>query len=73
MKKCISIINGVPSMVGNKKCFIKRLINSSKCNKMIISYHCIVHQSMLRSKLNLNLDATMAKVIKIVNFIRTKS
>lgn len=60
-------------MIGNKKGFVQRLINNPKCNNKIISYHCIIHQSVLCCKLNLNLEATMTQVIKIVNFIRAKS
>ncbi|XP_060846419.1 general transcription factor II-I repeat domain-containing protein 2-like [Rhopalosiphum padi] len=74
MKKLISLTtDGAPSMIGNKKSFVQRLINNPKCNNKIISYHCIIHQSVLCCKLNLNLEATMTQVIKIVNFIRAKS
>lgn len=67
MKKLISVTtDGVPSMVGNKKGFVQRLISDPECNKMIISYHCIIHQSVLCCKLNSNLEATMAQVIKIL-------
>ncbi|XP_060845753.1 general transcription factor II-I repeat domain-containing protein 2A-like [Rhopalosiphum padi] len=74
MKKLILLTtDGAPSMIGNKKGFVQRLINNPKCNNKIISYHCIIHQSVLCCKLNLNLEATMTQVIKIVNFIRAKS
>ena len=74
MQKLISVTtDGAPSMIGNKKGFVQRLKSYPKCNNMMISYHCIIHQSVLCCKLHSNLEDTMTQVIKIVNFIRAKS
>ena len=66
MKKLISIITDCALSIKkkNKKKFVQRLINNLKYNNMIISYHFIIHQSVLCCKLNLNLEATMAQLHK---------
>jgi hypothetical protein len=74
MKKLSSITtDGAPAMVGSKKGLVQRLIRDPKCNENLISYHCIIHQSVLCCKLNPNLEIVMQEVVKIVNFIRAKS
>jgi len=67
IKKLISVtIDRVPSTIGSKESFVQRLINSLEYNKMIISYHCIIYLSVLSSKLNINIDATMAVMAIII-------
>lgn len=74
LKKLLSITtDGAPAMVGTKKRLVHLLNTNAKCNKNLISYHCIIHQTALYYKLNPNLESIMREMIKIVNFLWEKS
>ena len=69
-KICMLVTDGAPAMVSEKKGLFGRM-------KTILphlqSLHCIIHQSVLCSKLNGELETTMDVIIKIVNMIRSTS
>lgn len=74
MKKVISVTtDGAAAMIGCRKGLVQRLSSDPKCNVNLISYHCIIHQSVLCCTLNPNLQSIMQAVIKIINFLRAKS
>lgn len=74
LKKMISLTtDGAPAMVGKNKGLVNRLITDPKCNENLLSYHCIIHQSVLCCKLSPGLENKMQNVVKITNFIRSKS
>lgn len=74
LKKIISITtDGAPAMIGAHQGFVQRLRNDPKCNSDLLSYHCIIHQSVLCCKLDPCLEKIMKSVMSIVNFIRAKS
>jgi hypothetical protein len=74
MKKVISVTtDGASAMIGCRKGLVQRLSSDPKCNVNLISYHCIIHQSVLCCTLNPNLQSIMQAVIKIINFLRAKS
>lgn len=60
-------------MVGAHKRLVQRLINDPKCNSDLLSYHCIIHQSVLCCKLDSGLEEIMKTVMSPVDFIRGKS
>jgi zinc finger BED domain-containing protein 5/7/8/9 len=74
LKKVISVTtDDAPAMIGAHQGFVQRLINDPKCNSDLLSYHCIIHQSVLCCKLDPRLEKIMKTVMSIVNFIRAKS
>ncbi|XP_055918205.1 protein FAM200A-like [Eupeodes corollae] len=74
LKKLLSVTtDGAPAMVGNKKGLVHLLRSNERCNQNLISYHCIIHQTVLCCKLNHNFERIMQEVMKIVNFLRAKS
>lgn len=74
LKKIISVTtDGVPAMIGAHQGFVQRLRNDPKCNSDLLSYHCIIHQSVLCCELDPCLEKIMKTVMSIVNFIRAKS
>jgi len=74
LKKIISVTtDGSPAMIGAHQGFVRRLRNDPKSNSDLLSYHCIIHQSVLCCKLDPCLEKIMKTVISIVNFIRAKS
>lgn len=62
--------DGAPAMVGKEKGLVKML-------KDIIpnlqSYHCIIHQTALCGRLKGDFSQIMTTVMKLINFIRSKS
>jgi hypothetical protein len=60
-------------MIGAHQGFVQRLRNDPKCNSDLLSYHCIIHQSVLCCKLDPCLEKIMKTVMSIVHFIRAKS
>lgn len=74
LKKLLSVTtDGAPAMVGSKKGLVRLLRSNERCNENLISYHCIIHQTVLCCKLNHNFERIMQEVMKIVNFLRAKS
>jgi len=68
-KLCSVTTDGASALTGKNVGFIKLFQN--ELQHEIISYHCIIHQQHLCAK-QLNLDYVMSKVVKTVNFIRSK-
>uniref|UniRef100_A0A672IJ75 HAT C-terminal dimerisation domain-containing protein n=1 Tax=Salarias fasciatus TaxID=181472 RepID=A0A672IJ75_SALFA len=70
LKKLVSVTtDGAPSMVGKEKGLIALLRNDSQMPNFF-SYHCILHQEQLCSKLRGGeLKVTMDSVTRTVNFI----
>lgn len=64
------VTDGAPSMVGKEKGFTARL---REINPNLLSYHCIIHNSVLCSKLNPKCAEHMDLIIKLVNFLRANS
>lgn len=62
--------DGAPAMTGKVNGFIALMRN---LNSKIISFHCIIHQSVLCAKLSKNLKNVMTIVMKIVNYLRSHS
>jgi len=74
LKKIISVTtDGAPAMIGANQGLVQRLKDDPKCNSDVLSYHCIIHQSVLCCKLDSSLEEIMKTVMNIVNFIRAKS
>ena len=71
LKSIISLTtDGAPSMVGREKGVVSRL---KKDNPDLITYHCIIHQSVLCASLDDEYRGVMETVIKMVNFLRSTS
>ena len=62
--------DGAPSMVGREKGLVARLKEENQC---MISYHCIIHQSVLCASLGEEYGEAMETVMKLVNFLRSTS
>jgi hypothetical protein len=69
--KIVSILtDGAPAMVGKEKGFFKRIKDK---NAEILSYQCIIHQTSLCGKLSTTLKEVMDIMIKLINFLRSRS
>ncbi|XP_044133327.1 zinc finger BED domain-containing protein 5-like [Bufo gargarizans] len=67
LNSVISVVtDGAPAMVGKEKGLVPRL---KVLNPSLISYHCIIHQSILCA----NLGEKYANVMKLINFLRASS
>lgn len=74
LKKIISVTtDGALVIVGNHQGLVQWLRNDPKCNLDLLSYHCIIYQSVLCCKLDSYLEEIMKTVMSIVNFIGAKS
>jgi len=64
--------DAAPAMVGKNKGFVKLL--QDHIGRQVLSFHCIIHQESLCAKMSsLCLNFVMGTVIKIVNFIVSRS
>lgn len=69
--KIVSVVtDGAPSMVGQRKGLVSRL---SAINPELLTFHCIIHQSVLCAKLGKEMKEIMDSVTKLVNFVRENS
>jgi hypothetical protein len=69
--KIVSIsTDGAPAMMGKEKGLLKRMRDN---NSGILTYQCIIHQTSLCSKLSATLKDVMDGLIKLINFIRSRS
>ncbi|KAL4104512.1 hypothetical protein QTP88_019807 [Uroleucon formosanum] len=69
--KIVSIsTDGAPAMMGIEKGLLKRIRDN---NSGILTYQCIIHQTSLCSKLSATLKDVMDGLIKLINFIRSRS
>lgn len=74
LKKLISVTtDGARAMTGKNKGLVGQIKSDEKFNGNLLFYHCIIHQSVLCCKLSPSLEFKMQVVIKIINFIRSKS
>ncbi|RXM30349.1 General transcription factor II-I repeat domain-containing protein 2A [Acipenser ruthenus] len=62
--------DGAPAMIGTHRGLVKRL---QDLNPNLISYHCAIHQTALCAKLSDEYSNVMSMVIKLVNFLQSKS
>ncbi|XP_073713752.1 protein FAM200A [Misgurnus anguillicaudatus] len=69
--KVVSVVtDGAPSMVGHRKGLVSRL---SAINPELLTFHCIIHQSVLCAKLGKEMKEVMDTVTRLVNFVRENS
>jgi len=69
--KIVSIsTDGAPAMIGKEKGFVKRIKDK---NAETLSYQCIIHQTSLCGKLSTTLKEVMDIMIKLINFLRSRS
>lgn len=64
------VTDGAPSMVGREKGFVRFV---QKKNRSVLAFHCIIHSSVLCAKLNNSFAQIMTKVMKLINYLRSKS
>ncbi|KAK0154982.1 SCAN domain-containing protein 3 [Merluccius polli] len=70
-KQVVSITtDGAPAMIGREKGAVARM---KEDNPELISYHCIIHQSVLCSTLSDEHAEVMNTMIKMINFLRASS
>ncbi|XP_069828996.1 zinc finger BED domain-containing protein 5-like [Dendropsophus ebraccatus] len=62
--------DGAPAMIGKEKGLVARL---KVLNPSLISYHCIIHQSILCANLGEKYANIMENVMKLINFLRASS
>ncbi|KAM9307699.1 general transcription factor II-I repeat domain-containing protein 2B-like [Gastrophryne carolinensis] len=71
LESVISVVtDGAPAMVGKEKGLVTRL---KVLNPGLISYHCIIHQSVLCANLGKNYAEAMENIVKLINFLRASS
>ena len=61
--------DGAPAMVGKNNGFLKHL---QDVNSNVIAFHCIIHESVLCSKLR-DYAETMMRVMKLINYLKSQS
>lgn len=64
------VTDGAPAMLGINNGLAAKL---KAVNPNLISYHCIIHNSVLCMKLKAKYEDTMGMIIKLVNFLRANS
>lgn len=62
--------DGAPAMMGREKGAVARM---KEDNPELISYHCIIHQSVLCSTLSDEYAEVMKTMMKMINFLRASS
>lgn len=62
--------DGAPAMVGAHQGLVSRL--KEQCPQ-IMSYHCLIHQSVLCAKLGEQYNDAMNMIMKLVNYLRVNS
>ncbi len=71
LQKLVSVTtDGAPSMIGSNVGFVA-LCKNDPAFPQFISYHCIIHQQVLCSKV-INYEQVMKVVVKIINSIRAR-
>nr|XP_054593491.1 SCAN domain-containing protein 3-like [Nothobranchius furzeri] len=69
--KVISITtDGAPAMIGREKGAVTRM---KKDNPDLLTYHCIIHQSVLCASLSDEHAEVMTSMMKMINFLRASS
>ncbi|KAJ4946778.1 hypothetical protein JOQ06_008824 [Pogonophryne albipinna] len=62
--------DGAPSMIGREKGAVQRL---KEHHPDLLSYHCIIHQSVLCANLGKEYSDVMETIMKLVNYLRASS
>lgn len=71
IKQVVSITtDGAPAMVGKEKGAVTRL---KEDNPDLITYHCIIHQTVLCAILSEKFAEIMGTMMKLINFLRVSS
>uniref|UniRef100_A0A0P4WGZ3 Uncharacterized protein n=1 Tax=Scylla olivacea TaxID=85551 RepID=A0A0P4WGZ3_SCYOL len=71
LKSVVSITtDGAPSMIGRERGLVGRL---KEDHPDLISYHCIIHQSILCASFGGDYAVIMEKIMKLANFLRASS
>ena len=71
LHKITSVVtDGAPVMVGVHAGFVKQLKDH---NPQLLAFRCIIHESLLCSKLKNEYGSPMLNVMKLINFLRSKS
>ncbi len=71
VRKIVSVVtDGAPSMVGPHKGLVSRL---ATVNPALLTFHCIIHKSVLCAKLCGEMKTAMDTVTRLVNFVRESS
>ncbi|XP_061765907.1 general transcription factor II-I repeat domain-containing protein 2-like [Nerophis ophidion] len=71
LKKVVSIAtDGAPAMLGREKGLVPRL---REHHPGLLSYHCIIHQSVLCASLGEVYSEIMTTMMKLINFLRASS
>ena len=64
------VTDGAPAMLARGKGFVGQLV---KDNPNLTTYHCIIHQAVLCASLGNEYRNVMETIIKLVNFLQTRS
>ncbi|XP_054767064.2 SCAN domain-containing protein 3-like [Lytechinus pictus] len=64
------LTDGAPAMVGKKTGVAARM---KEVSPGLLSFHCLIHNSVLCAKINNDFAEPLNKLIEIVNFLRAKS
>ncbi|XP_063960214.1 general transcription factor II-I repeat domain-containing protein 2A-like [Lytechinus pictus] len=71
IKKVVSVAtDGAPAMIGRQKGVVSRL---KEHQPYMLSYHCIIHQSVLCASLGNEYADVMETIMKLVNYLRASS
>lgn len=71
VSKIVSVVtDGAPSMVGQHKGLVSRF---AAVNPALLAFHCIIHKSVLCTKLCGEMKEAMDTVTRLVNFVRESS
>ena len=71
LDRCMSVTtDGAPAMVGTQQGFVARVREDKQS---LLAFHCIIHQTVLCGKLNVNFQALMINSMKMINHLKSKS
>ncbi len=71
VKNVVSITtDGAPAMIGKEKGAVQRLKEE---HSDLLTYHCIIHQSVLCASLGKEYSNIMETIMKLVNYLRASS
>lgn len=72
LTKLVSIsTDGAPAMIGREHGVVQRIRENH--NSDLISFHCIIHQTVLCGKLSARFNELMQRMTKLINFLKAKS
>lgn len=71
LQNCISVAtDGAPAMTGKEQGVVARL---KKDIPSLLTFHCIIHQTVLCGKLNAHFQELMSNAMKMINFLKSQS